>query len=278
MHAAFLFNNGFMWRSIISRRLAGKQRIGVTSIESSVAGHPGEDGEHVAAWHEAVRGRALARWRPHAARLPLGAWIAVVALVLMLLLRLIFVPQPKPAANIRSIRIVLLDTAAAEPPLPQPRPLPAHALPLPAPIRAPVLAEPRPTAEQALPTETPVPHIFNTDGSIDLPREDVRTDSMTASFTTPAVSEEALAILHHQRPLKVRPNHFAAQYRSTGAIDAFVDKFGFEKEFVLPWGTHVKCGGLYLFVVAAGSCGWYTPYHHYVPMEHWKPATSLDEE
>jgi hypothetical protein len=91
-----------------------------------------------------------------------------------------------------------------------------------------------------------------------------------------------MQIMRHQRLLKVRPNHFAGNWRAanSGSVfqDFIADHLTFEQEFVLPWGTHVKCAEVFLFLAAGGGCGWETPYRYYVPTEKWKPASVLEEQ
>lgn len=245
--------------------------------------------EHeLAAWHEAVRHRAWTRVL-RAPREPLrparvGALVFVLLLHALLLLALHRAVRAPPLAQVEPVQVRLI-VEASEPPLPQPppRPLPEQAPPPRphAPARAPLpLARPAP---QSVEPEPPaLPHIFNPDGSIDLPRDTARRpDAMTGTFGMPPPSDEARRIMQHQRPLKMRPNHFAQVWRQGGgnALDDFIaDHLTFEQEFTLPWGTHVKCGEIFLFLAAAGGCGWETPYRYYVPTEKWKPASVLEEE
>jgi hypothetical protein len=228
-------------------------------------------------WREDVRLRALARRAPARFRVPVWGWIAIAALLLAIVLRIALQPQRiTPAAN-SSMHIVLLDASAPEPPLPQPAPLPARTAPAARRVATPS-PPPAPVAEQ----DAPAPlRLFNADGSVVLPREQPpRAESIIATFTA-ARLPESIAIMRHQRPLKVPPNHFAQNFRQPGgsALTDFVaDHLTAKKEFTLPWGTHVECVGVSLFVAFVGGCGWYTPYRYYVPTEHWKPATELDEQ
>lgn len=232
-------------------------------------------------WREDVRLRALERRVPEPFRVPANGWIGIVALLLALaLLRIGLQPHRVVPNDTASIRIVLLDAPAAEPPLPQPAPLPAHAAPPVQRREVPTSSALPPTPARIVESEPPPLHLYNTDGSVDLPRATPqRSDAMAATFSGP-VLPEAMRIMVHQRPLKVRPNHFAANFRqpSGSALTDFVeDHLTAKKEFTLPWGTHVECVGVSLFVAFVGGCGWYTPYRYYIPTEHWKPATELDE-
>jgi hypothetical protein len=230
-------------------------------------------------WREDVRLRALARRAPEPFRVPVWGWIGIAAAVLAIVLRIALQPQRITPADNSSMHIVLLDAPAPEPPLPQPAPLPARTAQIARRIAppSPASAPPAPVAE---PEESAPLRLFNADGSVVLPREPQRVDSMTAMFAAPRLPE-SIAIMRHQRPLKVRPNHFAQNFRQPGgsALTDFVaDHLTAKKEFTLPWGTHVECVGVSLFVAFVGGCGWYTPYRYYVPIERWKPATELDEQ
>lgn len=267
----------------------------MASTASSLAQQCDDDAalEHeLAAWHEAVRHRAWTR----VAREPLQPLqpLRIAALVFVLLLHALLLwalrnaMHKPPLAQVEPVQVrLILESASfesAEPPLPQPPPLPAR----PVVTRPPALPRalphdaPRPAPPAAPAPESPALHVFNPDGSIDLPREGApKSDALTATFTSPPPSDEALRIMRHQRPLKMRPNHFAQQWKQPGttALEDFIaDHLTFEQEFTLPWGTHVKCGEVFLLIAAAGGCGWETPYRYYVPTEKWRPASSLDED
>ena len=241
----------------------------------------------LAAWHAQVRLRAIARlYAPPPPTLrPLRILALVIVLVLhaLLLFGLRVAMHKPPLGSVQPVQVRLI-VETAEPPLPQPAALPprvpANLLAVP---RAPrVLSRPRDAAPPAeIPTPEAVPHVFNPDGSIALPPATApRSDALTANFEAPPPSPDQ-KIMRHQRPLKVRPNHFAQYFRadSGSALTDFVsDHLTFEQEFVLPWGTHVKCAEVFVLVALGGGCGWETPYPYYVPVERWKPATSLDEQ
>ena len=243
----------------------------------------------LAQWRRDVRLRALARRAPAAVRAPLRVWVALAcALLLLALARRLLTPAPPPPTETVSLQIVLRDAPAAAPEPPLSVPPPARALP-PLPVSLPVAAtraasNPAEATENAPPPDTPAspPHVFNLDGSIDLPRETApRADALVANFSAPPRSAEALRIMTHQRPLKVRPNHFAANFRapSGSTLTDFVeDHLTASKSFTLPWGTHVDCKGIGLGVAWLGACGWYTPYKYYVPQAPWRPASVLDEQ
>ena len=235
-------------------------------------------------WREDVRLRALARRAPEPFRVPTSGWIGCIALLLALvLLRNALLPHRVMPHDTTSVQIVLLDAPAQEPALPEPAPLPIH--PATRTLRpAPRIALPVPSAAPSplAVDSTPAPlNLFNADGSLALPREHAqRADTTAATFSAPLLPE-SIGIMRHQRPLKVRPNHFAANFRhaSGSALTDFVeDHLTARKEFTLPWGTHVECVGVSLFVAFVGGCGWYTPYRYYIPTERWKPSTELDEQ
>ena len=234
-------------------------------------------------WREDMRLRALARRAPEPFRVPAWAWIGSLALLLALVLfRDALLPQRVRTNDSASVRIVLLDAPAPEPPLPEPAPLPKHAASrrtAPNVSIAALRPAPVPAATEPI---LPAPlNLFNPDGSVALPPEHATPhEAIAASFGAPLLPQ-AIGIMRHQRPLKVRPNHFASSFRqpSGSALTDFVaDHLTAKKEFTLPWGTHVECVGVSLFVAFVGGCGWYTPYRYYVPTEHWKPATELDEQ
>ena len=262
----------------------------MASTASTVAQQCDDDAspEHeLAAWHDAVRHRA---WAPEAGapapplrRARIGVLLFVLLLHALLLIALRHAMHQPPLAQIEPLQVRLIDEAASsEPPLPRPPPLPTRAPPrVPSIARAQPRVAPAPAAPPA--TEPPPLHLFNPDGSIALPRDSAPdSTAMTATFATPPPSDEALRIMRHQRPLKVRPNHFAEKWRPANSGSAFTDFIAdhltFEQEFVLPWGTHVKCAEVFLFLAAGGGCGWETPYRYYVPTEKWRPASALDEE
>jgi len=241
----------------------------------------------LALWRADVRLRALARRAPERVRAPLRVWLALgTAVLLLVLVGRMLTPAPTPAPPGVSLEVFLRDASpsAVEPPLA----VPAPPREIPALRATPVAAAPA-SADDAAPPESPAPsaapaapHVFNLDGSIDLPRETApRGDALVANFSAPPRSAEALRIMTHQRPLKVRPNHFAANFRapSGSALTDFVeDHLTATKSFTLPWGTHVDCKGVGLGVAWLGACGWYTPYKYYVPQAPWRPASVLDEQ
>lgn len=244
----------------------------------------------LAAWRWDVRLRAAGRLR----RVPMPPLrpLRILALVIVLLVHALLilglrVAMRKPEfATVIPVQVRLIQEYA-EPTLPQPAPLPPRvqtSLSPPAPPR--VFRPPAQFATPAAPpaaVEPPPLHIYNPDGSIDLPRDVTPPkDGMSATFQTPPPAPEAMQIMRHQRPLKVRPNHFAGNWRPPGSgsvlKDFVADHLTFKQEFVLPWGTHVECEEVFLLLAAGGGCGWYTPYRYYVPTEKWKPASTLDEE
>jgi hypothetical protein len=247
-----------------------------TSGNSAVAaGHEG------AAWRAELRLRALERLHQKPARPPrvlrIGALVLLLVLhgaVLVALRDAMFAPRP---ADLPVVQVELVEFPV-EPALPEPA------------ARQSVVAKSfRPTVERHLPQprfapspqpDLAQPQLFNPDGSIILPRETQQpSDSMTASFSGPPMSPDA-RIMHHLRPLKVRPNHFEANYRAASdPVSEFIaDRLTMHQEFVLPWGTHVACAEVLVPVAVLGGCGWFTPYPYYVPVERWKPASVLDEE
>ena len=121
----------------------------------------------------------------------------------------------------------------------------------------------------------PAYRVFNPDGSIIIPPAGAN-QGMQASFV--AQSTAASPIMQHQRPLKVRPNHFAGNWQAPDGetiLGAFVREHltSDTKQFMTPWGTLVKCG----VVVLIAGCTWGPP-----PAREsrptWQPASALDEQ
>jgi len=238
----------------------------------------------LAHWRADVRLRALARRRAEPVHAPLRVWVVVCGvLVLLALAGRQLTSEPPPAPETASLQIVLRDAPTVEPEPPLAVPPPARELPaLPAALpSATARSASAPEMEQEPAEPTPALHVFNPDGSIDLPRETApRTDALVASFSAPPRSADQ-RIMVHQRPLKVRPNHFAKNFRApTGSTltDFVADHLTVTRSFVMPWGTHVDCKGVGLGVAWVGACGWYTPYKYYVPEAPWRPASVLDEQ
>lgn len=246
-------------------------------------GNSAVSGPELAAWQCGLRLRALARLHETPARPP--RWLRIGALALLLVLHgavlialreAMFAPRP---GNPPVVEVELIEFSS-EPALPEPVPpqVPARRTPQVTTVRPPPPRETLP-----LPVEASQPRLFNPDGSIVLPNEPSPppADSMTATFSEPVPSPD-IGIMQHKRPLKVRPNHFEAAYaelHTNSVLNDFVARnLTFTQEFVLPWGTHVKCAEVFVIVAAGGACGWYTPYPYYVPRERWKPASVLDEQ
>ena len=117
--------------------------------------------------------------------------------------------------------------------------------------------------------------MFNPDGSIILPPAGAN-QGMQASFVPQSTA--ASPIMRHQRPLKVRPNHFAGNWQAPAdetLLGAFVREHltSDTTQFMTPWGTLVKCG----VVVVMGGCTWGPPPARQ-PTQTWRPASALDEE
>ena len=244
---------------------------------------------------EAVRMRARARRAPalaHAAR----RIALLVALCVHLLLAwwLYALMRQPPGADSGRIEVRLIDTLPPEPALPEP---PAAAV-VHAPPSAPTSveisrarsAEPAPQQTQEAAAQAPAApeiHIYNPDGSIALPAQQVVPDA-PSHFVARSTAPSALMARH--RPLKMRPNYFAKAWRAPEnetllgetlrKIYEFADdNMTAKKEFTTPWGSRIKCEAGFLIIMAKAGCGWgYPPPPGGRPIEHWKPATELDEE
>ena len=82
----------------------------------------------------------------------------------------------------------------------------------------------------------------------------------------------------HIRPLKVRPNHFDAQWEAShggNPLDRFIADHLMKTTGVMrmPWGTRVQCA----WIVIVAGCAW-GPADYWHGDQSWKPATELDEK
>jgi hypothetical protein len=242
----------------------------------------------LSAWRDEIRRKALG----HLARKPdkpprvlrILAVVVLVALHAGLLLGLRDAMRQQPAGDELPIRVRWIDLAQPEPALPQPLPLPPPSVrprtTLPSvvanPPEAPVVPEP---ATQ--PPEESVLHLYTRDGSLDIPSDlaqQLERARPQPSFTPQ--STQMSAVMVHQRPLKVRPNHFAAVWSASSgsALDDFVTThLSAKKEFTMPWGSKVVCRSS-IFLSLVGGCEWGFPPPHWDPPQPWKPASALDEE
>ncbi|HEX6833544.1 MAG TPA: hypothetical protein VF132_08420 [Rudaea sp.] len=228
-----------------------------------------------------MRERALGR-PPHAAAQTSRAMRWALFIAVAAHLAVIFglreaMRTPSPAVEERSVRVELIELNPPEPPLPQPAPLPPRAIVAHAAQKvAPARETPPPVAAEHSVDDTPSVHLYNADGTLDIPKDLVQQiDNAAAAQTFKSPSIAMAPFMKHARPLKVRPNHFAPYWAaSDGLLGSVFDKLTAEKGFTLPWGTRVECKTIAFLV---GGCGWYTPYPYYIPTERWKPATELDE-
>jgi hypothetical protein len=256
----------------------------VRSAEGAVAQNDVDvDDCDLAAWREEIRRHALLGLARRPVKPPrllrIGAFVALLLMHVVLLLGLRDAMRVIPKPEESAIQVTWIDLRQPEPPLPLPEIKP-HATGLPATPRH--VSAPSPVAtgpSGAAPTTAePVLHVYNVDGSVMLPR-DLSTPadhgSMQASFVPQSTAPSP--IMRPQRPLKVRPNHFAGNWqapRGETLLGSFVrEHLTAQTEFVMPWGTHVKCG----LVVVVGGCSW-GPGPVWMPTWRWQPATMLDEE
>ena len=254
------------------------------------------DASPVCALHEGVRARATLRRPSRPPRRVLRIALAIALLAHGLLgwwLRDLM--QPQAAVDDERIEVRLIDPMADEPALPLPPVAPTRtpraAIVPTGPASAPSfrLAAPSsaqsasPQAEAALSLQ-----IYKADGSISLPAEAGAAQSAPhADFVPRATAPSALMGPH--RPLKMRPNYFAKNWRapqketllseSLRKIGEYVDdNLTVRKEFTLPSGAKIKCEAGFMFIMAAAGCGWGFAPEWGKPTAHWKPATELDEE
>jgi len=253
--------------------------------------------EPVDDWSEGIRARALAHARAHETRGPRSLRILAISTAVLLHLIaavwLYLLMRPHPMLDEGRIEVRLLDAAPAEPALPEP---PAPIQP-PPPVsttavmarRAPAAIESNPAPSSVVPSEsTTQMHIFNADGSIDIPAEvaDQTDAGQLPHFIPKSTAPSSLMTL--KRPVKIRPNHFASAWKAPenenllGAAlrktAEFVDKnLSVEKEFDTPLGK-IKCKAAFMIVMAGGGCVDVPPKPYEPPAEKWKPATVLDEK
>jgi hypothetical protein len=183
----------------------------------------------------------------------------------------------KISPNETAIEIRLIDEAPPEPAEPVPVPMPPKVI---APA-GPATRIQRPAAVEQTAASTPQPapapnyRVFNPDGSVIIPPAGAN-QGMQASFV--AKSTAGSPVMQHQRPLKVRPNHFAQNWQAPPdetLLGAFVREHltSDTRQFMTPWGTLVKCG----VVVLIAGCTWGPP-----PAREsrptWQPASALDEQ
>jgi hypothetical protein len=240
----------------------------------------------LSAWRDEIRRNAL----DHLARKPdkppralrILAIVVLVALHAGLLLGLRHAMRQQPAADEAPIRVRWIDLAQPEPALPQPEP-PRSSKPrasLPSFAANPPKASDVPEPATQPPEESQL-HLYTRDGGLDIPSDlaqQLERARPQPSFTPQ--STQMSAVMVHQRPLKVRPNHFAAVWSASSgsALDDFVaTHLSAKKEFTMPWGSKVVCRGS-VFLSLVGGCEWGFPPPHWEPPQPWKPASALDEE
>ncbi|MDR3388701.1 MAG: hypothetical protein P4L92_16765 [Rudaea sp.] len=240
------------------------------------------------AWRAEVRRHALTRLGRKPARPPWVLRIGALVLLLLvhagLLVGLRDAMRAKVAPDETAIQVSWVDLSLPEPPLPLPSPLPSAA---PAPHPSPaisgsqrILVSPLPAsaASQEPAAAGPALRIYNADGSVIVPPDAANQGgnaALQASFLPQSTAVSP--VMRHQRPLKVRPNHFAQNWQAASnetILGTFVrERLTAETEFITPWGTHMKCG----LIVFMGACSW-GPAPAWKPSRTWQPATELDEE
>jgi hypothetical protein len=260
---------------------------------------------NVAAWRADVRERALARAAPQSAWprwLRIGVLIAALLLHVLLALWLRDLMRPQFTADRDRILVTLIDAPLAEPPLPEPPVAPARTVPSAPPrparsdasaaaVRSIVRAQTRAPASATTATSAAVApavpdlRIYNTDGSLNVPKdlvEQIDAAQPKPNFIVQSVEPSPIMLPH--RPLKIRPNYFANAWvhpLTETALDSsllwlnnLMDKASATKEFETPWGDKVVCK----WVLTMGGCLWgFPPPPGGRPKEPWKPATVLDE-
>lgn len=255
----------------------------MTAASAQAARRSGDEyGDSTTLWCDDVRRRALAR-RPHEPERPLrlrrAAWMLALALhvALIVALRLALRPAAPVASADDVLRVDWIDIPE-EPALPQPAPLAPHAVAPPA-VQRPVRKSPTDerSALQSEPPPAPEPRLFNPDGTVALPGDIVRQIERAqrqADFIARRFDPSPL--LQIRRPLKLRPNHFAAVWSGNDGkpLDQTIwQPVTFVKEFTAPWGGRYACAWVLVLVACSDI-----PDKVWVPPQRWKPATELDDE
>jgi len=239
--------------------------------------------ERADAWRDAVMHRDESR-APREQSLPIWALLVAVAIHIAIFIALRIEIAGRAEEKSTAIAVQMIDLIAAPPPAAE---IPAEPVPPPVVHRAPrVLREPTPMSEPPIFATPPAPsdattptlHLYNADGSLALPTAAApRSDAIVArALDAPPVADNA--IMTHIRPLKVRRNHFDAEWEAShggNPLDRFIANHLTKSTDVirLPWGTRIQCA----WIVIVAGCAWGPPdYWH--GDQSWKPATELDEK
>jgi hypothetical protein len=238
----------------------------------------------LAAWREDIRRHALAQLArkpeppPRSWRIGALAFLFLLHAVMLVglreAMRLRMVPDETP------IHVSWIDLPQPEPSLPQPSAVPAHhSAPSRRFINVPQTITP--------PTESPVVgepefRAYNPDGSVNIPSDLAQqTDRARPEPSFTSDLTDSSTIMRHQRPLKVRPNHFAQTWYtpSDSPLADFVERnLTARKEFRTPWGSKIVCVANPILFAVLGGCAWGFPPPHWEPTVTWKPAGMLDEQ
>ena len=241
-------------------------------------------GEEVRA--EAWRDVEVHRVETHASSdrsVPLWALLVAVAVHLAIFIALRNEIAQRGPSESTAISVQLIDLIPAPPPASEipPDPVPApmvHTAPRVLRERTP-MSDPPIIATPTVPAATTPPlHLYNADGSLALPSNAApRSDAIVArALDAPPVADNT--IMMHIRPLKVRPNHFDAQWAAShggNPMDRFIADHLMKTTGVMrmPWGTRVQCA----WIVIVAGCAW-GPADYWHGDQSWKPATELDEK
>ena len=235
---------------------------------------------------EAWRDVEIHRIEMHASSdrsLPLWALLVAVVAHIAIFVALRNEIVRRAAVESSAISVQMIDLIPATPPAteipPEPIPAPISHAPRAMRERTPMSEPPIAATPTAPPdTTTPMLHLYNADGSLALPSNTApRSDAIVArALDAPPVADNA--IMTHIRPLKVRPNHFDAQWAAShggNPMDRFIADHLVKKTDVmrLPWGTRIQCA----WVVIMAGCAW-GPADYWHGDQSWKPATELDEK
>jgi hypothetical protein len=239
--------------------------------------------ERADAWRDIV----VHRPETHASSdrsLPLWALLVAIAAHIAIFIALRSEIARRATVESTAISVQMIDLLPASPPAAEIPPEPvrapiAHPMPRVMRERTP-MSEPPIVAVPAAPpdTATPTLHLYNADGSLALPSNSApRSDAIVARpLDAPPVADNT--IMAHIRPLKVRPNHFDAEWEAShggNPMDRFIADHLMKTTGVmrLPWGTRVQCA----WIVIVAGCAW-GPADYWHGDQSWKPATELDEK
>ena len=249
-------------------------------------------GNDLLAWRGEIRDRALELRAGRPAESPRSVRVVAFALALILHVAGLLAlrdamrlpPQPKQTV----INVILLTTRPrlAPPTAPQPPPLPTREAIEAAPenhgylnkvSKPPVAARTMSSrSRRSFDHSTPRLRLFKLNGEINIPDDLLTTiDKSHHSNRFRTMPRATSSIMRHKRPLKVRPNYFAAYWTGDDELSlsqAMWRHLTLQNTFKMPWGSRIRCTWLLTVLKCTGIADndWAKP------MKPWKPAGILD--